>query len=607
LEDNKNTKINNFSNIGYILKLLWKASPFRILATILRTITEQVFYVFFFVYLTQYIFTAIETRTKYSDLIIMITFACICHIGIHILSAWYGYYIARNDPKIYKYIFDLIISKAERIPLVRFEQPDFYDKFTRALDEAIDRGFKILDTIARLLAGVFAGFATMFLIINVDPILLLFTILPVASSLIAGKANSKLWYDMTLEKTHQNRIIGYTKRIFYEKKYAGEIRLYGIKELLFKKHRDAFNKLYDIDVKYRKKIAFYSVMNDLVFRVLMFFGSMIYIVYKVTTGNHVLIAPYIAMINAIGFMSGNIEDAIVNFIDLTKQAAFTQKLRDFLEYRDENKKLKSLVPITKPIDEIWIKNVSYTYAGSNKPVIDNISLHIHKGEKIALVGHNGAGKTTIVKLLMGLYDIESGEIIAGGNNILNYEKSEYHKHFGVVFQDFQIFSLPLAQNVLMRTPENDEDRNRVIEALQKAQFGEKLASLPEGIDSMVTKEFDEKGIGMSGGEAQKIAIARVFAKDCDIAILDEPSSALDPIAEFNMYNNMMEVAKNKTVIFISHRLSSARMADKIYMLEEGRIIEQGNHEELMNMNGKYAEMFNLQAQNYREEEAVAYE
>jgi ATP-binding cassette subfamily B protein len=208
---------------------------------------------------------------------------------------------------------------------------------------------------------------------------------------------------------------------------------------------------------------------------------------------------------------------------------------------------------------------------------------------------------------MGLYDIESGEIIAGGNNILNYEKSEYHKHFGVVFQDFQIFSLPLAQNVLMRAPENDEDRNRVREALQKAQFGEKLAALPQGIDTMVTKEFDDKGLGMSGGEAQKIAIARVFAKDCDIAILDEPSSALDPIAEFNMYNNMMEAAKNKTVIFISHRLSSARMADKIYMLEKGRIIEQGNHEELMNMNGKYADMFNLQAQNYREEETVAYE
>jgi ATP-binding cassette subfamily B protein len=511
LKYDKNKNMNSFNNVAYILKLLWKASPFRIFATLFRIISEQVFYVFFFVYLTQYIFTAIETKEKYSNLLIMIGFACMCHIGIHILSAWYTYYTARNDPKIYKHIFDMIILKAKDIPLVKFEQPDFYDKFARALDEAIDRAFTTLDSIANFLAACISAFCTMLLIIHVDWILLLFTILPVISSFIIGKINSKLWYEMGLEKTRSNRIVGYTKRVFYEKKYAGEIRLYNIRELLFKKHRDAFDKLYEIDIKFRKKIALYSVINGLVFRVLMYFGSIIYIAYHVTRGGNILIAPYIAMINAVASMSDNIESAINQFIDITKQGLYIQNLRDFLEYQHKGKKLNKFVPITQPIDEIELRNVSYTYEGAENPVINNVSLHIHKGEKIALVGHNGAGKTTLVKLLMGLYDVSEGQIIAGGNNISSYESKDYHKRFGVVFQDFQIFSLPFAQNVLMKIPENDEERNCVIKALEKAQFGDKLRELPKGIDTMVTKEFDENGMGLSGGEAQKIAIARVFA------------------------------------------------------------------------------------------------
>lgn len=603
MEQNHRPRENSINNVGYILKMLWHASPFRIVATMFRTITEQVFHVFFFVYLTMYIFTAIETNSSYYDLLWVVGFACLLHIGIHFLSAWYNYYISRNNPYIYKHIFNLIIAKSKELPLVKYEQPEFYDKFARALEEATDRAIQTLEAIARFMAVVISAFATMLLIIQVDSILLLFTILPIICSLVIGKINAKLWYEMGLEKTRSNRVIGYTKRVFYEKKYAGEMRLYNMKELLFKKHREAFHHLYEIDVKFRKKLAIYSSLKEIVFRVLMYFGTMVYIVYCVTSGNAALIGPYIAMIPAVAMLSFSMERAIHEYMGIIKEGLQIQNLRDYLEYRNtEAQEIRSL-PVTRPIDEIELRNVSFTYEGSDNPVIDDISLHIRKGEKIALVGHNGAGKTTIVKLIMKLYEVSKGEIRAGGHNIADYDAKQYHSRFGVVFQDFQIFALPLSQNVLMKTPENEEERNRVVQALEKAQFDDKLKQLPNGIDTMITKEFDENGLGLSGGEAQKIAIARVFAKDCDIAILDEPSSALDPIAEFNMYNNMMEAAQNKTVIFISHRLSSARMADKIYMLEHGRIIEEGTHNELMAMNGKYAEMFILQAKSYREEEA----
>ena len=199
---------------------------------------------------------------------------------------------------------------------------------------------------------------------------------------------------------------------------------------------------------------------------------------------------------------------------------------------------------------------------------------------------------------MGLYNVTEGEITVNGVNINDYEPKSLHRCFGTVFQDLQVFALPLSHNVLMRKPANEEERKLVEASLRKAQFGDKLDSLENGIDTMVTKEFDENGMGLSGGEAQKIAIARVFARKPDIVILDEPSSALDPIAEYNMYKNMLDATENETVIFISHRLSATRDADRIYLFENGTVIEQGSHEELLKLNGKYTRMWKLQAQNY---------
>ncbi len=205
-----------------------------------------------------------------------------------------------------------------------------------------------------------------------------------------------------------------------------------------------------------------------------------------------------------------------------------------------------------------------------------------------------------MKLLMGLYPVSDGNIMVGGMDIGKYEPEAYRDCFGTVFQDFQIFSLPLCGNVLMKAPETDAERQIAVDALDKAQFGEVLKKLPQGIDTFLTKEFDENGFVCSGGQAQKVAVARVFAKSPQVVILDEPSSALDPIAEYNMYCNMMEAAKGKTVFFISHRMSSARMADRILFLEHGYIVEEGTHKELMEKNGRYAEMFRLQAKNYQE-------
>ena len=201
---------------------------------------------------------------------------------------------------------------------------------------------------------------------------------------------------------------------------------------------------------------------------------------------------------------------------------------------------------------------------------------------------------------MGLYPVTEGQILVNGIDIKDIDLDAYRDRFGTVFQDLQVFAMTLAENVLMRRPAGEEDYEKVRKALQDAQFDCEHRGLTKGLDTVISREFDEEGFVPSGGQAQKIAIARVFASQPDMVILDEPSSALDPLAEYNMYRNMMKLSEGKGVIFISHRLSSARMADKIYLVKDGKIVEQGTHEQMMDLNGFYHEMFMLQAENYQD-------
>ena len=220
------------------------------------------------------------------------------------------------------------------------------------------------------------------------------------------------------------------------------------------------------------------------------------------------------------------------------------------------------------------------------------------GKKIAIVGYNGAGKTTLTKLLMRLYDPTEGEILYNGRSLREYDIPSLRSRIGTVFQDYKIFASTIAENVL-GSECAEADRDTVTDALTKATFREKLDSLEKGMDTELTKEFYDEGVNLSGGESQKVAIARIFAKPYDLIIMDEPSSALDPIAEYELNHTILEYAQDKTVVFISHRLSTTRMADRILMFTDGKLIESGSHDELMAQNGKYAEMFKLQAEKYR--------
>ena len=308
-------------------------------------------------------------------------------------------------------------------------------------------------------------------------------------------------------------------------------------------------------------------------------------------------SSYIAMITAMAFSTDQLKDAVENRIYIGNGAKLFQNLREFLE---QDRKPKEQKTVVSEIESVELKDVSFTYPGADKPTIEHINLTWHKGEKLAIVGYNGAGKTTLIKLVLGLYPVTEGKILVNGMDICDIDPDSYRKSFGTVFQDLQVFAMTLAENVLMRRPESEVDYDVIRTALKNAQFDVTHRGLTNGLDTVISREFDEEGFVPSGGQAQKIAIARVFAQSPDMVILDEPSSALDPLAEYNMYNNMMKLSEGKGMIFISHRLSSARMADQIYLMKDGRIVEQGSHEEMMALNGHYHEMFILQAENYQD-------
>ena len=303
----------------------------------------------------------------------------------------------------------------------------------------------------------------------------------------------------------------------------------------------------------------------------------------------------LSSINSVRQTTMTIADSIA---ELANVALYFQNLRDFFDYETQ---VEDGTLEAGEFESLEFRNVSFKYPSADKYSLENINLKINKGETVAIVGVNGAGKTTFVKLMLRFYDATEGEVLYNGVNVKKYNAESLRRRFATVFQDYKTFALSVNENVLCHEG-TDEEKEIARQALIQSGVWDKIKTLPELADTVLTREFDEKGAGLSGGEQQKTAAARLFAREFDVAILDEPSSALDPIAEYKMYENLISVTKDKTVVYISHRLSSAVLSDRIYVLSGGQLLEAGSHSELMEKGGEYSRMFTLQASRYTGEE-----
>ncbi len=550
-------------------------------------------------FILKMIIDGLTGKAEFSDILIILLISfglVICLEWINqLIEEWSKAKLIRLSGTIQR---DLIENNS-KMDLIYYDDPEYYDTYVIVANKADATIEQTVMVVSKILGGLIALGVASAMILTINPVLALFPIAGFTINLLTRFKIERIHYAWEVAYGKSIRKADYSKRVFYQPEYAKECKLTDVKTPLRQQFDDALIEAADAGRKYAPMLTWISILNwTAVFSVFSFFAVPAYLGYLALVLRSIALGEVASANNASNFIRGNLNEINFCLVDIQQIGQYAEKFRKLLDHKPEIEGAKGLTP-DPGAQTLKLTHVSFRYPHSDNDTLKDISIKIHPGEKIAIVGENGAGKTTFVKLLMRLYDVTDGSISYGEHDIREYATDEYRKRIGAVFQDYNIYAATVAENVLMR-PVEDEDRHKVIEALNKADFKKKLDKLPEGIDTVLTREFSEDGTNLSGGESQKIAISRIFAHNGlrNVSILDEPSSALDPVSEYKLNKNLIENAGNDTIIFISHRLSTTRMADKIYLFEHGRIKEQGTHDELMELGGRYREMFDRQAKNY---------
>lgn len=490
-----------------------------------------------------------------------------------------------------------LYDKARQLDLESYDNPDFYNNFILTIESSSDNIQNLLGLIRNYVGNIISLVTISSILLSIDPVCLLIILFFIGVFLPLSKKIGALQMGRRVDNTKFHRRSDYFQRIFYLQDYCKEVRMNSISPLLMERYNDAADDVIKNQKKYWSKISALYFIQESGIQVFGFmFVLPLYLGYCVMVKNSITPGDFVAAFNGAYSIAVSI-----NFLTVWAVAVFSErgkmieKYREFLSCDFKIRDGERVAPKDEP-KEIRIENLSFTYPGNDEPTLSDINLTVKPYEKIALVGYNGAGKTTLTNLLLRLYDATEGSILIDGEDIRNNTLESHRDRFAAVFQDFQLFACSVGENVALG---KNADESKVLEALRHSGFSKKLS---KGIDTELLREFDDDGVMLSGGESQKIAIARAFYKDCPYVILDEPSANLDPVAEYNLNRAMMDAAAHKTVIFISHRLSTTVNADRIYVMEKGRIIESGSHEELMKLGGTYAYMFNLQAEKYKSKE-----
>ena len=492
----------------------------------------------------------------------------------------------------------MLYERAKELDLACYDNPEFYNEQVLAISEVDKQIDRVIQFVQNTLGGLTTFVSTGIYFLMKDEISIVFAVVSFVLAFVFNQIYNKMNYLVRVEGNPFTRKRDYIKRIYYLSDYAKEIRLNpDVSDILFRDFEKANDEVYEIEKKYTKKKFLFGFLRRYVSNAM--FGDVLYIsylVFQATVMGTLSFSSVAILYNSFGKQKNGMRIFTDVYPYASETSLYVSKIRKFLDYKPQIVSTEGLVP-TKEAKEMELKDVSFAYGDKTEMLLKDISMHIKPGEKIALVGYNGAGKTTLVKLIMRLYDVKSGAILADGTDIRKYDVEKYRDTIGTVFQDFQIFAGNVKENVMLNI-DDDCDEARIRQALTDSGLMSRIDRMSCGLDTELTTEFSKEGVNLSGGEAQKLAIARVFYKDAGLMILDEPSSALDPIAEYQLNHAMLTATKDKTVIFISHRLSTTRIADRIIMLEDGRIVEQGSHEELLSKDGKYAQMWKVQAGAY---------
>lgn len=531
-------------------------------------------------------------KSNFEKIVLVCIFLALGFYLLNIIN-FYLNKLMRRAQRNFKAKYEVLIyNKISVIDYETYQSSSFLNDYTKAIDEGswlcINSWRNLVDFLSNIITV--ATIFTIFILLSYW--IIVYAIVIGVISFFISKYNSKLYWELSELQKQRYRERGYVKRMFYLKDTTEDIKTSNVRNLLFSLNDEVGDQIIKNTDKFLSKRALLGFSSE-------FFGSTIYsfalIFVSLASLNITSYGNFTALIVAAGSLSSYVLNLSSALSDIQTDAAQGDTVFRVL---DKYGKIEtSGKHDAGELDELEINHLYFSYG--DKEVLKDINLKIKKGEKIAIVGENGAGKTTFVKLLLRLYDPQNGAVLYNGIDYRDLYPMSIRGKIGAVFQEFEAYAFSVAENVLLRKVINNHDEELVIEALKFSGLYSKIENLSEGINTMVTKEFDENGVIFSGGERQKLAIARAYAANYDLLILDEPSSALDPLAEAEMYEKMINLGKDKTLIFISHRLSTTVKADKIYLFDNGKIVESGTHEELMkNENSKYKYMFDVQAKNY---------
>jgi ATP-binding cassette subfamily B protein len=505
--------------------------------------------------------------------------------------------------KVANQVQSLILEKANTLDLSFFENSEFYDKLRRATDEANYKPVTMVSQTFDLGRALVTLFSMIFLLLHLAWWLAAVAILVPFPSFIASSRYGWRGYQLMRRQSPERRQMFYFINVMTVDDFNKEIKLFNLGDFFIKQFRHLAQKFYDENKKIvvRRYLAsfFWSGLSIGANSAIYIYVALQAVLGRITLGG---LSLYTQTAMQVGSNFQSVLDGVSNTYE---NNLFVSTLFEFLEYEPKITSPQKPQPLTtmqgrKGLD-IEFRNVSFTYPGKDpetEAALKNVSFTLNAGETIALVGRNGAGKTTIVKLLTRLYDPDEGDIYIGGRNIKEYDLKDLRDEVGVIFQDYVTYHLNARENIGVGRVSDIENLELVNAAAQKSGANTAIAKLAEGYETMLGKWFED-GAELSGGEWQKVALARAFMRDARILILDEPTSSLDAKAEYDVFAKFRVLTRGKTAIFISHRFSTVRLADRILVLEHGKIIENGPHQELIALGGHYAELFNLQAEAYR--------
>lgn len=588
----KNRLKSTLSNNLFLLKYIWKFAPSYLFWEVLNAVIQGSYISIIKVYQKLY-YDAISDARHFAYVLGMCLTVFAVFVFVEIFTGYYMQVLRESKKQKLKLGMTIdLFRSAQRVDLACYDDTGFYNDFIWSMSNGDSRSTAMVDSLMKMLNRFIVLVTSSAIMATINPWIALIAALVSIISVILNRNSMLLSVRRNVALNPLIRKSSYYEQIFSLPDMAKEIRISHVSDVVLDEYESNIGEIRKTEQKYNKEGVKYSLPSTLLESLLQ---PVVYIIvlYLIMVKNSASIGDLAIVVSTFLSIKSCLSDLLRSLTTFEEHSLFTEKVRTLLEYKPKLKSGELPVP---EFESLELKNVCFSYP-NGKEVLHDVSLTVRRGERIAVVGYNGAGKSTLVKLILRLYEPTSGVILLNGMDIREYDAEAYRHSIGSVFQDFQIYALSLAENVLCDKA-REEDADAVRAALNSTSFEKRLAQMPDGLKTELTREFSNDGTNLSRGEAQKVALSRIFVRTYPLILMDEPSASLDPESEHEIYENIRRFGSDRTFVCISHRLSTTRDADRIYVFDGGHLVEEGTHRELMSLGGKYAEMFEAQSKKY---------